>query len=196
MATLRQEQWLGAGAGSFLTGVSDLALAGSGDAVRLYSASRFATVTGGLSAFAVGGDGQLTGPNALALPTVPQSYGPTRLALVPGWPSGGLRSAPAGTAVLADGQLDKRMTALQGGLAPDLVAVQALDLGGTAVVFGLCASTPQPQAWTVQGSGALSAAAAPVPGAAPPGPPGGPPATLFAATALGPGSGARNTQSP
>lgn len=103
MATLRQVQWLGAGAGSFLTGVSDLVLAGSGDAVRLYSASRFATVTGGLSAFAVGGDGQVTGLNALALPTVPQSYGPTRLALVPGWPSGGGMLLAAGGAAVGPG---------------------------------------------------------------------------------------------
>ena len=202
MAILRHVQWLDAGAGAYLSGVSDLVLTGNGDAVRLYSASRFGGGTGGLGAFAVAGDGQVSALNALALPSVPQILGPTRLALVEGWPAGngmllaagGLRAAPAGTVLLGDGQLDKRMTGIAGGPAPDLVAVQALvirggagaDSGpGTGVVYGLSATGAQPLAWTVQASGALVAAAA-LSGA--PGASGGSAANLLAATALGAGA--------
>ncbi|MFN3294091.1 MAG: calcium-binding protein, partial [Gemmobacter sp.] len=188
---LRQVQWIAAEPGVFLTGVDDLVLTGEGAATRLYTAARFGIGTAGLNAFAVAEGGGLTLLNGLTLPTVPQIYGPTGLALVPGWPAGsglllaagGLRSAPAGTVLLQDGQLDKRMTTIPGALAPDLKAVATLELGGTGVVFGLGAAVPGLRAWVVEPPGAL-AGIAPPEGAPPPAAE-GPGANLLAAVRLG-----------
>ena len=179
MVTLRQVQWIAAGEAGFLTGIGDLVLVGEGAQARLYAVSRHAATTGGLTALAIGAGGQAEVLNALALPRAAQVHGPAGIALVGDWPAGqglllvagAVVAAGAGAVLLGDGQLDRRLTTVEGAPA-DLVAVASA--GGQ--VFGL-AQDGGAQAWTVQGTGLAAAPAGT-----------GPAANLLAAAGTGTGA--------